>query len=252
MSQRIYLSLLLAAACLIGTARAELPLRYRCEPGATTEFTIENDFQLPIIGAQPSRVVVRSTVVSSANGQTRLRQSIDRTRPNLPPRTVDTTLTLDHTGEIEHQGELPADSEGVFLARTTMLLLPALPDRVVRAGSSWTAQRTVPLPPMKISAPPQVRVTIDYRVEKVENGQVHVAMSARTLPGESLTLTHSGRLTLDADTGRPLAGWIDGKASLWVFLMGTQTASFSIKLVSSKQSSPALAGGPRISLLGIQ
>lgn len=247
---KVLIAILVTA--LAGAAYAEVPLRYRCEVGASTEFTIENDFNLPILGSQPSRVVVRSTVVSSANGTTHVRQSIDRTRPNLPARTVDTQLTIDHTGEIEHQGELPSDSEGIFLARTTMLLLPALPDRVVRVGSTWSAQRTVPLPPMKISAPPQVRVSIDYKVEKVEDGKVQVAMSAKTLPGESLTLTHTGHLTLDAETGRPLSGWIDGKASLWVFLMGTQTASFKIKLVNSTQSSPALASTQRISLLGIQ
>lgn len=246
-------------ACLLSAASAlaDEPLRYRCEPGSRVRMTIENDFQLPILGTQLSQLTVDSRVLSASASGARVLQSIERTRPGQPLRTVDTALGFTPTGDVSGPDDLPADSEGVFLARTTLLLLPALPDEVVRVGSTWSAIRTFPLPPMKISAPPQVRVRINYRVTSFAQvaGQrvVNIDMSGRSLPDEGLTLTNTGQLTLDAATGRPLSGFIDGKATMSVFLLGSMTAGFKIRLVSSTIDVPAGEGQRgRIALLGVE
>lgn len=245
-------------ACFLGLgpARADVRLGYHSVPGTVALMVIENDFQLPILGAQPSRLTVTTRVESAGPSGARLHQKIDRTAPQRPDRSVETALSISTTGEVTGPDQVPADTEGVFLAHTTLLLLPALPDALVREGSTWSADRNFPLPPIPIKAPSQVRVRTTYRVVSfsVAAGRpvVNLSMQARELKGEKLSLKYTGELTVDAATGRPLTGLLDGNISLPVAPFVSLPASFKIRLVSTSVDPAPVATRQHISLLGVE
>lgn len=254
------LSVLLALALAgSGVARAQVHLAYRCVAGSVLRQTIENDFQLPIVGAQPGRLAVTTTVRATGAAGSQLGQSVRRSAPGKEDRTVDVDLTVSARGEVSDPTPVPADGEGAFLARTTLLLLPGLPDRSVDVGATWTTDRVFPLPPLPVSAPSAVQVRTTYRLTglRTDAGQriAEVAMDGVQRAGEKLGLSFTGKLEIDAASGRPLTGELSGKATIPVApFLPSLTATFKIRLLETTVQLPGRAprtAAVRISLLGI-
>jgi hypothetical protein len=244
----------LAPAC------ADPGLAYRCEPGSVVRMVVENDFQLPIIGAQPNRLEITTNVLTADASGSRNRQTVLRKAPGKADRAVDVRMAISREGLVSGVEPIPQDAEGAFLARTTLLLLPALPNRAVGPGDSWTVERTLPLPPMPISAPPEVRVNATVRVLSYMrvDGQrrVNLSLDAVQAPGEKVKLGYTGTVSVDEATGRPMSGSLTGRAALplGMFLPDAK-ATFTIRLVSTFVDRPnarrPLLAENRYALLGL-
>jgi hypothetical protein len=220
---RTYRSFALVLA-LAGQVLAGNPLSYRIPAGESFDLVTRVDADAPVVGPVKATIKSHSQIQAITAAGMKVTQTITAQIPGKPEKQLALGCTISPEGRAsEFTGVDMNNPKDALIVKNAAMGLPTLPNEAVQVGSSWDDERPVYLPKMPIPGVPESgRIRNHYTITAIgkcgERDAYTISFKSEEAPGEKLKFEAKGTFTIECGTGRPLAGHIEGTASVRVVI----------------------------------
>jgi hypothetical protein len=199
------------------------PLAYRMPPGDGFQLETVVDAEVPMLGARHIVALADCRVDASTVDHLTLKQTITAKLAGKPDYTLSMGCDVSPEGRMSNfTGINLEDPKMALVARNAGMGLPTLPNDEPRVGHTWQEEKAIYLPKTPIPGMPEsARVITDYKITAMgkagSRDTVTIEMKMKEADGK-LKIAAQGQFVVEAGTGKPVSGQIEGNASIRVVI----------------------------------